>query len=81
MHPFRMDFLKPLAAGIFTSLIILLVLQSDFIKLNQYNIFFLGILCLLFFAVYFLWIIVLRLSQEDKLIIKLLFQKLGIIKQ
>jgi len=81
MHPFRMDFLKPLAAGIFTSLIILLVLQSDFIKLNQYNIFFLGILCLLFFAVYFLWIIVLRLSQEDKLIIKLLFQKLGIVKQ
>jgi len=81
MHPFRMDFLKPLAAGIFTSLIILLVLQSDFIKLNQYNIFFLGILCLLFFAVYFLWIIVLRLSQEDTLIIKLLFQKLGIVKQ
>jgi O-antigen/teichoic acid export membrane protein len=79
-HPFRSDILKPLVAGIFTTLIFLFILKSEFISLNQYNIFLLGALFVLFFLIYFLSLFALKLSDEDILILKLILKRLGITR-
>lgn len=80
IHPFRADILKPFVAGILTTLVFLLILKSEFIRLNQYNIFFLGGLFVLFFLIYFLSLFALKLSDEDILMLKLLLKKLGITR-
>jgi len=81
IHPFRLDLLKPFIAGIFTVLIFSLILLTDFVKLNQYNIIFLGIFSLLFFFIYILSILVMGLSAEDKLIIDIILKKSRLVLQ
>jgi len=77
-HPFRWDILKPISAGIFSSLIILAILRFDFIKLHQNNILLLGALIILFLTLYLLSLILLGLSDEDKWMVKLIQKRLGI---
>lgn len=79
MHPFRTDILKPIGAGIATSIIFISILHLEFIKVNQYNILFLIILYIMFFTLYLIFIFLLKLSKEDTLIVRLLIRKLGFI--
>lgn len=65
MHPFRSDMVKPLASGIFASLFIFFFSRSDLINRYQTNVFFLGILIILFAGFYLASMLILKLSDED----------------
>jgi O-antigen/teichoic acid export membrane protein len=76
IHPFRSDLMKPLVAGIFSSLVTLSILQIEVIKINQHNIFCSGALFLSFLALYLLSMMTLRLSDEDRWIIDAIIRRI-----
>ncbi|MCX5885188.1 MAG: flippase [Proteobacteria bacterium] len=76
IHPFRSDLMKPLVAGVFSSLVTLFILRVEVIRINQYNIFCLGALILSFFALYLMSMIALRLSDEDRWIIDAIIRRI-----
>jgi O-antigen/teichoic acid export membrane protein len=75
MHPFRSDLVKPLAAGVVVSLLTLLLFRFELINLSRVNIFLLGLLVVLFIGLYFLLLIIFKLSDEDKMVIDAIFRR------
>jgi hypothetical protein len=69
IHPFRSDLVKPLVAGILVTLLTLLLTRFNLINLSHMNILLIGTCLMLFVGLYFLLIVILKLSDEDKFVI------------
>jgi len=68
MHPFRLDFLKPLIAGLFGFTIIYLLPDANFLK--GYGMMLIG--SVIFGVVYFGLLILFKLSEEDTYLLKII---------
>jgi O-antigen/teichoic acid export membrane protein len=75
IHPFRSDLVKPLAAAVIVSCLTLLLNRLGFFNLSQMNIFLLGICVAIFLGLYFLLIIALKLSDEDRFVIDAILKR------
>ena len=72
IHPFKLNFLKPCAAGFLTFLLIFFISKN----IPSVSLFALIALSLLFASIYSLFIYMLKLEDDDKYILKLIYQKL-----
>lgn len=72
MHPFKISYLKPCIAGFISFLLISLIIYI----LPHISIFSMIILSFLFVSIYGFLIYLLKIDNEDKYIIKLIYQKI-----
>ena len=75
MHPFRSDLVKPLAAAVIVSCLTLFLNRLGFLNLSQMNIFLFGICVAIFMGLYFLLIIALKLSDEDRFVTDVILKR------
>jgi flagellar biosynthesis protein FliR len=66
---------KPIAAAVIVSCLTLLLHRFNLINLSQMNIFLLGISLVVFVGLYFLMLIVLKLSDEDRFVIEAILKR------
>ena len=75
IHPFRLDLVKPLLAAVIVSCLTLVLNRLSLLTLSQMNIFLLGICVAIFLGLYFLLIIALKLSDEDRFVMNAIYRR------
>ncbi|MBI5056302.1 MAG: flippase [Nitrospirae bacterium] len=77
MHPFKLNFLKPCAAGLLSFLLVFFVSKN----IQEISLLVMMVLSLLFAGSYSLFIYVLKLEEDDEYILKLFYQKMVHFKE
>jgi len=75
IHPYRIDFLKPLISGLVSLLILFLLINFVFEIYNKFIL--IGITSLIFFGIYSLILYLLGIGKDDKIILKKFKEKIN----